>query len=229
MKSIKIVGVSTVVAFAMSAMLVSSASALRVVLRDSAGVIPAGTLITAESTNLVTVTAAGNLECEHSVLPATLTNNTATKVLSKSTESLEFGNYLGIPGACKTSSAGPATIETKDFPWSEEYKYSALKKIGQVIVKGNLLTGTKKIEFMTTFLGLSPPNKCLFFASKLLSTFAPGAAGKPLPLEFTTPNQVFKLNKKAPGTSAICPPEGKLSGAWSSTDANGAVSAEVIK
>ncbi len=47
-----------------------------------------------------------------------------------------------------------------------------------------------------------------------------------MPLVFTTTNQLFKLNKKAAGTAAICPPEGKLSGEWNVTDANGAVPVE---
>jgi len=187
-----------------------------------------GTVITAESANLITTTAAGNLECEHSVLPATLAVNESTKVKSSSTEAKEFGEYLGIPGACKTSAAGPAMIETKDFPWSEEYKYSALKKIGQVIVKGNPL-GTKKIEFTSTFLGLAKPNKCTFFASKLTNTFAPGAIGTKVPLELTTSAQLFKLNKKGPETAAICPATGTLNGNWTVKDANGVVSVEIKK
>jgi len=226
MQRFKIMGLAVFAVMAMSVVIVSSASAVNIVLRDSTGVIPAGTTITAESTNLVTVTAAGNLECEHNVLPATLSNNNSSKVKSSSTEEKSFGKYLEIEGACKTSSAGPAMINTSDFPWTEEYKYVATKKIGQVIVKGNAL-GTKKVEFTSTFLGLAPPNKCNFTAAKILSTFNPGPVGSPAPLEFTTTNQIFKLNKKAPGTAPICPPEGKLSGTWTSTDSNGAVSAEL--
>ena len=226
MQRLKIMGLAAVAVMAMSAILVSSASAVNVILRDPTGIIPAGTVTTAESTNLVTVTAAGNLECEHNVLPATLTNNNSSKVKATANEELSFGSYLGIEGACKTSSAGPAAIETKDFPWPVEYKYSGTLKTGEVFVKGNPL-GTKKVEFTSTFLGLAPPNKCTFTAGKILSKFPAGPAGSPVPLVFTTTNQIFKLNKKAPGTAAICPPEGKLSGEWTATDANGAISVEL--
>ncbi len=220
MRHLKIMGLALVAVVAASALMVSSASAATtLVVRDSAGIIPAGTVLTAESTNLVTVTAAGNLECEHNVLPATLGNNSSTKIKSSSTEEKSFGSYLGIEGACKTSSAGPAIINTSNFPWPEEYK--AKGAAGTVTVKG-----TKKVAFTSTFLGLAPPNKCTFEASKIVSTFAAGAKGSPIPLEFTTTNQLFKLNKKAPGTAAICPPEGKLSGSWTSTDSNGTVSVE---
>ena len=227
MQRFKIIGLAAFAVMAMSAILASSASAVNVVLRDPAGIIPAGTVTTAESTNLTTVTAAGNLECEHNVLPATLSNNNASKVTASSKEELSFGSYLGIEGACKTSAAGPAVIETKDFPWPVEYKYSGTLKTGEVFVKGNPL-GTKKVEFTSTFLALEgPKNKCTFTAGKILSKFPAGPAGKPVPLVFTTTNQIFKLNKKAPGTAAICPPEGKLSGEWTATDANGVISVEL--
>jgi hypothetical protein len=228
MQRIKIMGLALVAVAAIGATAVSSASAVNLlVLRDSTGVVPAGTLLTAASTNLTTVTAAGNLECEHNVLPATLENNNATKVKSKAAEELSFGDYLGIEGACKTSAAGPAIIITQDFPWPEEYKYSGTKKRGEVVVKGNAL-GTKKVEFVSEFLALEgPKNKCTFTAAKLLSTFPVGVKGSPVPLEFTTTNQIFKLNKKAPDTAAICPTEGKLSGNWASTDAHGTVSVEL--
>ena len=227
MKRFKLMGLAAFAVLAMSAVLVSSASAVNVVLRDPTGIVPAGTVTTAASTNLTTVTAAGNLECEHNVLPATLANNNSSKVKATANEELSFGNYLGIEGACKTSAAGPAIIETKDFPWPVEYKYSGTLKTGEVFVKGNPL-GTKKIEFVTTFLAIEgPKNKCTFAGGKILSKFPAGPAGKPVPLLFTTTNQIFKLNKKAPNTAAICPPEGKLSGEWTATDANGAISVEL--
>jgi len=219
MKRIKMLGVSAVAVTALSGLMASSAMAGAIgIIKDPTGVVPVGTLITAASTNLTTVTAAGNLECEHNVLPSTLTVNSAAKDKSTSTEEKAFGNYLGIEGACKTSAAGPALIETKNFPWPMEFTTK-----GVATVKG-----TKKVGFTSTFLALEGPNnKCTFEASKIVSTFPVGAAGSPVPVVFTTTNQVFKLNKKAPGTAPICPPEGKLSGNWTVTDANGVITDEL--
>src|SRR5450631_3478578 len=193
MKRIKIMGLALVAILAMSALVASTASAKEsknLVLKDPSGIIPAGKTITASSTNLVTVTAAGTLECEHAELPTVLTNNSSTKDLGKSTEDLNYGNYLEIPGACKTSSAGPAIITTSAFPWSAEFANKGGK--GAETEKG-----TKKVTFTSTFLGLAPPNKCTFEAAKISSTFAIGKEGSPVPLAFTTTNQIFKLNKKA--------------------------------
>jgi hypothetical protein len=220
MTRIKIMGLALVAILAMSALVASTASAVtkeskNLILKDPSGIIPAGTTITASSTNLVTVTAAGTLECEHAELPTVLTNNNAVKVLGKSTEDKNYGDYLEIPGACKTSSAGPAVITTSAFPWSAEFSK-----------KGETEKGTKKVTFTSTFLGIAPPNKCTFEATKLTSTFPIGKAGSPVALSFTTTNQLFKLNKKAAGTAAICPPEGKLSGVWTVADENGGVTVE---
>jgi hypothetical protein len=87
--------------------------------------------------------------------------------------------------------------------------------------------GSKKVAFTATFLGLAPPNKCTFEAAKIVSTFPVGEPGKPVPVTFTTKEQKFKLNKKAPGTAPICPPTGLLSGNWTVTDPNGVVSEEL--
>jgi hypothetical protein len=215
-----LMGLSAVAAVvACSGVLTSAAPAATVgIIRDPTGIVPTGTLITATSTDLTTVTAAGNLECEHNVLPSVLTVNSASKDKSISSEEKAFGDYLGIEGACKTSAAGPATISTSNFPWPMEFTTK-----GVATVKG-----TKKVAFTSTFLALEgPKNKCTFEAAKIVSTFPVGKAGSPVPVEFTTTNQVFKLNKKAPDTAAICPTEGKLSGNWAVTDANGVVSDEL--
>ena len=218
MKRIKMMGASVIAVAALSGLLASSAMAGAIgIIKDPTGVVPAGTVITAQSTNLTTVTAAGNLECEHNVLPSTLTVNNAAKDKSLSSEEKAFGSYLGIEGACKTSAAGPALIETKNFPWPMEFSTKGLATV----------KGTKKVGFTSTFLALSPPNKCTFEASKIVSTFPVGAAGSPVPVVFTTTNQLFKLNKKAPGTASICPPTGQLSGTWNVTDANGVVTDEL--
>jgi hypothetical protein len=218
MKRIKMMGASAIAVAALSGLLAGSAMAGSIgIIKDPTGVVPVGTLITAESTNLTTVTAAGNLECEHNVLPSVLSVNSSAKDKSVSAEEKAFGEYLKIPGACKTSSAGPAMIETKNFPWPIEFSTKGLATV----------KGTKKVGFTSTFLALAPPNKCTFEAAKIVSTFPVGAAGSPVPVVFTTTNQVFKLNKKAAGTAAICPPEGKLSGSWTVTDANGVITDEL--
>jgi len=220
MQRIKIIGLALVAVLAMSAVVASSASAKEsknVVLKDKAGLIAAGTVITATSHNLVTTTAAGNLECETAELPVTITKNSATKALGTSSADLNYGNYLGIEGACKTSAAGPAIITTSAFPWSASFSNKGLETE----------KGTKKVTFTSTFLALAPPNKCTFEASKLLSKFAIGKEGAPVPLAFTTASQLFKLNKKAAGTATICPTTGTLSGEWTVTDANGVVSVEL--
>jgi hypothetical protein len=220
MKRIKIMGLALVAILAMSALVASTASAKEsknLVLKDPSGLIPTGTTINAESTNLITETAAGNLECENALLPTVLSTNSAVKDKGSSTTDFNYGKYLGIEGACKTSSAGPAIITTSAFPWSAEFsdKGAQTEK------------GTKKVTFTSTFLGLAPPNKCTFEAAKISSTFPVGKEGKPVPLVFQTTNQLFKLNTKAAGTAPICPPTGKLSGTWNVTDANGVVTNEL--
>jgi len=213
-KRIKIMGLALVAVFAMSAVAVSSASAKTVLtLRAGGTPLAAGTHIVAVSHNLVTVTAAGNLECETDELEEVVLNNESTKDkgTSETGMSRNFGTYLGIPGACKTSAAGPAMITTSNYPWPEE-----------ATTKGtNVTKGTKKITFTSEFLALEGPNnKCTFEDAKITSTFKPGAHGSPTPLEFTTTNAKFKLNSKAPGTAPICPKEGLLSGNWTVTLTN---------
>ena len=221
MQRIKIMGLALVAILAMTALVASTASAKEsknLVLKDPSGVIPAGTVVTASSTDLVTVTAAGNLECEDAALPTKITSNSAAKDLGTSSEDLNYGDYLGIEGACKTSAAGPAIITTSDFPWSASFSDKGAEEE----------KGTSKVTFTSTFLALEgPKNKCTFEASKIKSTFPVGKEGHPVNLEFTTTNQTFKLNSKAPDTAAICPKTGLLSGNWNVTDTNGQVTNEL--
>jgi hypothetical protein len=224
MQRIKIMGLALVAVLAMSAMVASTASAKapkeskNLVLKDPSGIIPAGTIVTATSTNLVTVTAAGNLECETAELPTKITTNSAVKDLGTSSEDLNFGDYEGIPGACKTSAAGPAIITTSAFPWPSSFSDKGAQEE----------KGTKKVTFTSEFLGLAGPNnKCTFEAAKLKSTFTVGKEGHPVALAFETKDQPFKLNKKAPNTAPICPTTGSLSGNWVVTDANGPVTNEL--
>jgi hypothetical protein len=221
MQRIKIMGLALVAVFAMSALVASSAFAKEskdLIVKDSTGAVAAGTVLTATSTDLVTVTAAGNLECEKAELPTTVKTNDAAKDLGTSIEDFNYGDYLGIEGACKTSAAGPAIITTSDFPWSASFSDKGAEE-----EKGN-----KKVTFTSTFLALEgPKNKCTFEASKIKSTFPVGKEGHPVNLEFTTTNQTFKLNSKAPDTAAICPKSGLLSGNWNVTDTNGQVTNEL--
>ena len=207
MRHLKIMGLALVAVFAMSAVAVSSASAKTVLtLRAGGEVITPGTHIVAVSHNLVTVTAAGNLECETDELEEVINTNQATKDkgTTEAGMSRNFGEYLGIPGACKTSAAGPAKITTSNFVWPEELTTK----------NTNVTKGTKKVTFTSEFLALAPPNKCTFEDAKITSTFKAGAHGSPTPLEFTTTGAKFKLNKKVPGTASICPPTGVLGGTW---------------
>ena len=220
MKRIKLTGLVLVAMVAAGAVLAGGASATTVLIaRDPAGVIPAGTHMLATSHNLVTVTSAGNLECETDELEQVVLNNSAVKDkgTTEAGMSRNFGTYLGIPGACKTSAAGPAIITTSNFPWPEEFT-----------TKGTAVTkGTKKVAFTSEFLALAPPNKCTFEDAKITSTFTPGAKGSPIPVVLTTAGAKFKLNSKVAGTAPICPKEGTLGGSWVATDANGVVSTEL--
>jgi hypothetical protein len=190
MKRIKMLGMSVVAVLAFSGLLASSALAGAIgIIKDPAGVVPVGTLITAESTNLTTVIAAGNLECEHNVLPSALSVNSAAKDKSASSEGKAFGSYLGIEGACKTSSAGPATIETKNFPWPMEFTTKGVSTV----------KGTKKVGFTSTFLGLAPPNKCTFEASKIVSSFPVGPPANPRTSSSRRPTRCSSSTKKRQG------------------------------
>lgn len=220
MRRIKIMGIAVMAALVTAAMLASVASAKSaLILKDPSGVIAAGTPITLVSHNLTTVTSAGSLECENVELEPVLENNSASKDKGSATGSQirAYGEYLGIPGACATSSAGPVEITTSGYPWHVEFSTKGTIKI----------KGTKKLAFTSEFLGLAPPNKCTFEASKIASTFTPGPAGSPQAVDVTTSGAKFKLNKKAPGTAPICPTEGTMGGTWITEDANGEVSSEL--
>lgn len=215
----KFMGLALVAIFAMAALASSASAAVVLTLRDPSGVIAAGTHFTATSHNLVTVTSAGNLECETDELEEVLTNNAGAKDKGQTETGMSrnFGTYLGIPGACKTSAAGPAVITTSNYPWPEELS-----------TKGtNTTKGTKKVTFTSEFLALAPPNKCTFEDAKIISTFSPGAKGSPKAVVFTTAGAKFKLNSKIAGTAPICPKEGTLGGTWTVEDANGVVSSEL--
>jgi len=227
MKRIKIMGLALVAIMAIGVVLAGSASAsTKITMKDPLGGLASGATIAAHSTNLVTVTTAGTLECENSLITGTLStsgvNESTIKANSSSDE--ENGTFLGIPGACKTSIGAPVEIVTSKFPWLLEFKASG--SAGTNEVKSEVSKG--KVTFTSEFLvpELGEKNKCEFEAGKIISSFNAGSPGSPVPLEFTTTNQLFKLNKTYPNTAAICPKEGHLSGTWTVSDSNGGITVE---
>ena len=80
MKRMRIMGLSLVAVFAMSALVAGSASAATVLtLETAAGPIVSGQNLVASSSNLIFVTTAGNLECSSNVLTGEATTNKAAK------------------------------------------------------------------------------------------------------------------------------------------------------
>lgn len=189
-----------------------------VTLLTGKGSLAPGAALKAFSSNLVFETTAGNLECEENEVSGTLATNGASKDTGDFGSARLQGDYDGVAGACKTSAAGPAAIEATSFPWPAEFN-----------TKGGLtIKGAKKVAFAVTFTALEgPDNRCTFEASKLSSTFTVGREGEPVPLEITTTDATFKLNKKAAGDSPICPTEGKLSGTWTTSSGGEALDAEL--
>jgi hypothetical protein len=206
MKRVGIVGLVLVVALATFG--VSNAMAKKVLVgRTAAGPLAPGAAVKGFSSNLIFETVAGNLECEENELLGTLSNNEAVKIKGSITEEFSKGDYLGIPGACKTSATGPVMIESSGLPWPVEFTTKGLGKT----------KGSKKIAFTATFLAVEPPNHCTFEASTVKFTFNVGEEGKPQPVIEVVTKQKFKHNKKAPEQTTLCPSEGVLSGTFSLT------------
>jgi len=206
MKRIAILGLALVAVLAL-AVVGASAKAPVLTLKTAKGPLAAGAKISEFSSNLITVTKTGTLECEKSTINAQLTTNGATKDKGSATEDLEEGNYEGIKGACKTS-LGPAKITASGFPWP---LVLSAKGTGEI-------KGTKKVKFSSEFLG--GPAKgivCPFEASKI--KFALVTSG---PVKLTVTNQKFKLAK---GSNAACPKEGLLSGEFNMTSGGETVEA----
>lgn len=200
MKRMRIMGLSLVAVFAMSAVVVSGASAAATLKLKTAGagVLPVGAGLVASSSDLVFVTAAGNLECSSNVLTGTVALNSSSKDKGNITEESSTGEFEG--GACKTTTPlGPALITASGLPWPTEFTTK-----GTSTVKGS-----KKVTFTSVF-PLAGGAKCVYESAKVGSTFTVGGA-----LTLTTSNQVFKVNKKT--SNAACPTEGKLSGHFAVT------------
>jgi hypothetical protein len=204
MKRMRMMGLCLIAVFAVSA---TSASAKSLTLSTAGkGVLTKGTTVTNFSSNLVFTTVAGNLECEEVTLSGPLGTNGEAKDKGEVTSSISQGNYLEIPGACKTSATGPVFVESSKLPWTSTFS-----------LKGGEVAG-KKITFTTTFLALEPPNnKCTFEASKSKFTYATPITTTPASNTLITTAQKFKHAKKAPNQSALCPAEGTLGGEFAPT------------
>lgn len=210
MTRMRIMGLSLVAVFAIAAVFSGTAFAKAKVLtlKTGAGALASGAELRAESSNLVFVTSAGNLECTSNILTGTVTTNNATKDKGSVTKESSTGGEAG--GLCKTTTGlGPASIESSGFPWPIEYKNTGASSI----------KGTKKIAFTSTFPAAGGA-KCTYEAAKVASTINTSGV-----VTQTTTNQVFKANKKT--SNAACPTEGKLSGEFKLFSGSEAVEAEL--
>jgi hypothetical protein len=208
MNRFKIIGLSVVAVFALTAVLAASASAKTVLtLKTAKGPLAAGAEIVAESSNLEFVTEAGALQCSSNILTGTIANNGGAKDKGEITKESSTGGEPG--GACKTTTPlGYTNITSLHLPWSIEYTTK-----GTSSVKG------KKITFESVF-PLAGGAICTYEAAKVASTFNTSGV-----ITQTTTNQVFKVNKKV--SNAACPKSGKLSGSFKLFSKGEAVSAEL--
>lgn len=203
MKRMRIMGLSLVAVFAMSALVAGSASAASVLtLETAAGPLVAGQGIVASSSNLIFKTSAGNLECSSNVLTGEVKSNKLAKDLGTITSESSTGEFEG--GACKTTTPlGVALITSSGLPWPTSFS-----------TKGeNQVKGTKKVTFKSVFPEAGGAI-CIFESAKVVSHFGtPTKTATPVVL--TTTEQLFKKSTK--GSNAACPVEGKLSGTFTVT------------
>ena len=184
---------------AISAIIVAGASAAKektvLKLSTAKGQLAPGAKVKDFSSNLITETAAGNLECEESTIGWELTKNAAKKAEGTATEDIESGNYEGL--GCKTS-LGAAKITASGFPWPIK-----LSEKGTGEIKGS-----KKVAFTADFLTHGDIT-CTLEAAKVKFTF--NTSG---PVTLTVTKQKFKAAKHS---NALCPKEGLLSGSFNMT------------
>ncbi len=109
---------------------------------------------------------------------------------------------------------GPATVTALGLPWANEFTNK----------KTNIIKGTKKVGFATTFVDAPGEPKCTYETSKVVSTFTAGPAGHPEPVTIAV-DQAFKLNKK--DSAAVCSSEGTLHGTMNATAAGEPIEAEL--
>ncbi|HEY1834345.1 MAG TPA: hypothetical protein VGG08_07910 [Solirubrobacteraceae bacterium] len=208
MKRMRTLGLCLAAVFALVAITATGASAKEpkkknLTLSTAAGALKAGSAISEFSSNLIFETSAGNLECEENELAGSLTNNDAKKVDGTITSETSQGNFMSIPGACKTSATGPVLIQSSDLPWKAVF---TPKKTGEV-------KGGPKVIFTSTFLALEGPNnKCTFEATKVKDTMNVSVEKEPVTV--TTTKQTFKHAKKAKEQTSLCPTSGVLSGTF---------------
>ena len=216
---LKIMGLCVVAVFAITAVAASAASAATTLtMKTAKGALTSGSEVKFSSSNLVTVTSAGNLECSSNILTGTVGSNGATKDKATITEEQSTGTGEKTPGACHTTTAlGEAVIVSTGFSWPAEFGSN-----GKVTIKG-----TKKVTFTSTFPQAGGA-KCTFESAKVAATFT---AKKPAkgksetgPLNLATSNQLFKLNKKI--SNVACPVSGKLTGTFAPTSAGETIEAE---
>jgi hypothetical protein len=209
MNRMRVIGLSVIAVFALTAVLASSASAKTVLtLRTAKGPLAAGAELKAESSNLEFVTEAGALQCSSNILEGKLTNNGGAKDKGTVTKESSTGGEPG--GDCKTTTPlGYTAITASGFPWPIEYT-----------TKGtSTLKGTKKVTFTSVFPEAGGA-VCVYEAAKVLSSI--NTVGV---ITQTTTNQVFKANKKT--SNPACPKEGKLSGTFKLFSGGEAVEAEL--
>jgi hypothetical protein len=212
MKRITILGFALAALIALAALSVSSASGAKektVLTLSTAkgGPLKTGAKVKDFSNNLITETKDGNLECEESTIEWELTKNAATKDTGTGAKDTEFGDYEGIPGACKTGKYGPAYITAVGLgPISLSDKGSGELK------------GSKKISYTAEFVDLGGA-KCTLEGTK--AKFTMNTSG---PVKLTITKQKFKAPK---GSNAACPKEGTLSGEFNMTSEGEVVEAKV--
>lgn len=212
MRRITVLGVALVALVGLAVMSTAGASAKEkevLTLFTAKGPLKAGAIITDVSSNLITKTKAGDLECEESRLNWKLAKNESTTVKGASEEDIETGNYEGIPGACK-SSLGAANVKAELFPWP-----ISVSDKGKGEIKG-----TKKVKFSAEWVGgVGKGIACAFEASTVKFTI--NTSG---PVKITVTEQKFKVAK---GSNTACPKEGELSGEYGMTSGGETVEAKV--
>jgi hypothetical protein len=214
MKRVMILALSVVAALAMMVSIASAeGTGPKVTLRTAKGALVKGSNLVASSSNLVFVTAAGNLECSSNIITGFMKTNTKEKPSGEITKEESTGNEAG--NLCKTSTPfGPASIEAQNLTWK-------IKLTNKGVVQINSSHGDKTVTFVSTFPAAGGA-KCAFASKKVLSSFP--VSSSPVPFNITTSGQVFTLKA---GSTEGCPTSGKLSGTFTTTSNGEPVEVEV--
>ncbi len=172
------------------------------------GALAPGAPLEAFSSNLIEETAAGNLECTENAMFGTLSNNSGVSDNATINAAISAGNE-SIPGACKSSAAGPVLVQWGGLPWA-----AALSAKGKTLVKNNLLTVSAE------FLALPPGENTCTYATPVI-TATNSTSG---PVTITLTKQLFKFKS---GTTSACPPAASTSGTFSLSSQGEPVEAEI--